>query len=195
MLLVAAMTGISQPQTLKLFGHIKNMKVTVLIDSGSTHNFIDSRVEKQLKIFIYPTTSFQVSIPRNKTTVCGGKFHKVELDIKDYKIRLTMYAMAIRGLDIVLGAQWLTLFQVHNVFFISIIFNLFICLCFLIFCIHCASTLCLIVFALCLMLFLICNFFLLMLFSCDIFPISYHIAKFQFVIRSMLSKNLIYFPT
>ena len=55
---VDAMTDISRPQTLKLFGHIKSTNVMVLIDSGSTHNFIDSRVEKQLNIFIYPTASF-----------------------------------------------------------------------------------------------------------------------------------------
>ena len=52
-LLVAAMTGISQPQTLKLFGYIKNTKVKVLIDSESTHNFIDSMVAKHLNIFNY----------------------------------------------------------------------------------------------------------------------------------------------
>ena len=104
---VDAMTGISQPQTLKLFVHIKNMKVTVLIDSGSTHNFIDSRVAKQLNIFIYHTASFQVSIPRNKTTLCHDKFHKVELSINNYKLKLPMYAMEIRGFDIGLGAQWL----------------------------------------------------------------------------------------
>ena len=43
---LVAVTSISQPQTLKLFVHIKNTKVTVLADSASTHNFIDSRVEK-----------------------------------------------------------------------------------------------------------------------------------------------------
>ena len=74
---VATMTGISQSQTLKLFGHIKNTKVTVLVDIGSTHNFIDSRAAKQLNIFIYPTACFQVSIPGNKTTTCDGKFHKI----------------------------------------------------------------------------------------------------------------------
>ena len=46
MLSVVVMTSIYQPQTLKLFGHIKNTTVTVLVDSGSTQNFIDSRVEK-----------------------------------------------------------------------------------------------------------------------------------------------------
>ena len=58
-LFVASMTGISQPQTLKMFGYIKNAKVIVLVDSGSTHNFIDSRVEKELNIFIYPSISYK----------------------------------------------------------------------------------------------------------------------------------------
>ena len=55
---VAAMIGISQPQTIKLFVYIKNTKVMVLVNSGSKHNFIDSRVAKQLNIFIYPTIIF-----------------------------------------------------------------------------------------------------------------------------------------
>jgi hypothetical protein len=35
-----ALAGISTPQTLKIEGYIKKKKVIVLIDSGSTHNFI-----------------------------------------------------------------------------------------------------------------------------------------------------------
>ena len=87
--------------------HIKNTKVTVLVDSGSTQHFIDSRVEKQLNISIYPTTSFQETRPRNKTTPCDGKCHKVELAIKYYNLRSPMYVMEIRGVGIVLGAKWL----------------------------------------------------------------------------------------
>ena len=79
MLSVATMTGISQPQNLKLFGDIKGTKVTVLIDSGIIHNIIDPRVAKNLNIFIYPTANFQVSILGNKTTTCDTKFHKVEI--------------------------------------------------------------------------------------------------------------------
>ena len=36
-----ALDIISTPQTLKIQGYRKNNKVTVLIDSGSTHNFIN----------------------------------------------------------------------------------------------------------------------------------------------------------
>jgi hypothetical protein len=39
-----ALSGFSTPQTLKLIGYIKHHKIIVLIDSGSTHNFIHKRV-------------------------------------------------------------------------------------------------------------------------------------------------------
>ena len=39
-----ALTGFSTPQTLKLIGYIKHRKVIILVDSGSTHNFIHRRI-------------------------------------------------------------------------------------------------------------------------------------------------------
>ena len=38
-----AFAGITTPQTIKIEEHIKKKKVIVLIDSGSTHNFIDCK--------------------------------------------------------------------------------------------------------------------------------------------------------
>jgi hypothetical protein len=39
-----ALTGFSAPQTLKIIGYIKHKKVIILVDSGSTHNFIHRRI-------------------------------------------------------------------------------------------------------------------------------------------------------
>jgi hypothetical protein len=50
-----ALAGISTPQTLKIEGYIKKKKVIVLIDSGSTHNFIHYKLAKALNCFVYPT--------------------------------------------------------------------------------------------------------------------------------------------
>jgi hypothetical protein len=49
-----ALVGISTPQTLKIEGYIKKKKVIVLIDSGSTHNFIHYKLAKDLNRFVYP---------------------------------------------------------------------------------------------------------------------------------------------
>ena len=41
-----ALDGINTPQTLNIEGYIKKKKVTMLIDSSSTHNFIHFKVAK-----------------------------------------------------------------------------------------------------------------------------------------------------
>ena len=45
-----ALVGITTPQTLKIEGHIKKKKVIVLIDLGSTHNFIHCKIAKELNL-------------------------------------------------------------------------------------------------------------------------------------------------
>jgi hypothetical protein len=39
-----SLIGFSPPQTLKLIDYIKHRKVIILLDSGSTHNFIHHRI-------------------------------------------------------------------------------------------------------------------------------------------------------
>ena len=62
-----ALDGISTPQTLKIKGYIKNKKVIVLIDFGSTHNFIHYKLTKALNCFVYPVPEFQVMIANGGT--------------------------------------------------------------------------------------------------------------------------------
>jgi hypothetical protein len=54
-----ALVGINTPQTLKIQGYIKKKNLIILIDSGSTHNFINYKVAKYLNCFVYPTQSFK----------------------------------------------------------------------------------------------------------------------------------------
>jgi carbamoylphosphate synthase small subunit len=59
---IHALTWLSLPQTLKIVGYIKKKNVVVIIDSGSTHNFIDKILEELLDCFVYPMTNFQVLV-------------------------------------------------------------------------------------------------------------------------------------
>ena len=51
----------------------KIKKVIVVIDLGSTHNFIHCKVAKDLNCFVYPTLEFQVMIIDGGTINCLGK--------------------------------------------------------------------------------------------------------------------------
>ena len=74
-----ALVGITMPQTLKIEGHIKNKKVIVFIDSGSTHNFIHCKVAKELNCFLYPAPECQLIVANGGTINFSGKCHKLAM--------------------------------------------------------------------------------------------------------------------
>jgi hypothetical protein len=102
-----ALAGISTPQTLKIEGYIKKKKVIVLIDSGSTHNFIHYKLAKDLNCFVYPAPKFQVMIADGGTINCSGKCNKINLTMGEYVMNSPMIAIPMGGADVVLGIQWL----------------------------------------------------------------------------------------
>jgi hypothetical protein len=101
------LAGISTPQTLKIEGYIKKKKVIVLIDSGSTHNFIHCKLAKDLNCFVYPAPEFQVMVADGGTINCSGKCNNINLTMGEYVMNSPMIAIPMGGADVVLGIQWL----------------------------------------------------------------------------------------
>lgn len=104
---IAAITGIAQPQTLKLKGYIKKQCVIVMVDSRSTNNFVDVNVAKRLNTFAYPIADLKVMVVDGKQIDGVGKCHKVKLQLSDYAIESSFYTVPLGGVDVVLGVQWL----------------------------------------------------------------------------------------
>jgi hypothetical protein len=86
---------------------IKNKKVIVLIDYGSTHNFIHYKLAKALNCFVYPTPEFQGMIADGGTINCSGKCNKINLTMGEYVMNIQMIVIPMGGVDVVLGIQWL----------------------------------------------------------------------------------------
>jgi hypothetical protein len=99
------LVGISTPQTLKIKGYIKKKKVIVLIDFGSTHNFIHYKLAKALNCFVAP--EFQVMIADEGTINFSGKCNKINLTMGEYVMNSLMITIPMGGVDVVLGIQWL----------------------------------------------------------------------------------------
>ena len=102
-----ALDGITTPQTIKIEGHIKKKKVRVSIDSGSTHNFIDCKIAKELNCFIYLTPNCQVMVACGGTINFSGKCHNIKLSMQKYVLNSPMLSIPMGGADVLLGAQWL----------------------------------------------------------------------------------------
>ena len=94
-ILCNALAGITTPQTLNIEGYIKKKKVIVLIDSGSTHNFIHCKVDNELNCFLYPTLACQEMVAKEGTINCSGKFHNIKLTMGEYVLNSPILSIPI----------------------------------------------------------------------------------------------------
>ena len=76
-----ALAGITTPENLKIERNSKKKKVIVLIDPGSTHNFIHCKVAKELNCFLYLALEFQVMVANGGTINFSGKCHNIKLSM------------------------------------------------------------------------------------------------------------------
>jgi hypothetical protein len=102
-----ALTSFFAPQTLKLISYIKHRKVIILVDSGSTHNFIHYHIAQETHYYIYVVNNFQIMIANGGSMKCGGHCENVHLQIGDYHLKSYMFVIDMGGCDIVLGADWI----------------------------------------------------------------------------------------
>jgi hypothetical protein len=72
-----ALTNFSAPRTLKLIGYIKNRKSIILLDSGSTHNFIHHNIVQEVNCYICVISNFQIMIANGSSMKCGGHCENV----------------------------------------------------------------------------------------------------------------------
>jgi hypothetical protein len=102
-----ALTGFSAPQTLKLIGYIKNRKFIILVDSGSTHNFIHRCIAQEVNCYIYVINNFQIMIANGVSMKCGVICENMRLQIGQYHLKSHMFSIDMGGCDFVLGANLL----------------------------------------------------------------------------------------
>ena len=102
-----ALAGQVNSYSLRLIGKVGNHCFQVLINSGSTHNFIKLVLAKRLGLPIQPTTHFWVYIGNGDLLVCQLYCPQVTLTMQGYAFTLDLFVLPIQGSDVVLGIQWL----------------------------------------------------------------------------------------
>jgi hypothetical protein len=102
-----SLSRLSSPQTLKIIGYIKHRKVIILVDSGSTHNFIHHHISQENNWYIRGINNFQIMFANGGSMKCGGRCENVRLQIGQYHMKSHMFSIDMGGCVIVLGAKWL----------------------------------------------------------------------------------------
>ncbi|KAF7124493.1 hypothetical protein RHSIM_Rhsim12G0205800 [Rhododendron simsii] len=104
---INALTGSTSYRTMRIQGNVKKKLIIILIDSGSTHNFLNLEVIKRAGVQTTETDPLPVSVADGtkmiSTALCKG--FKWEMQGADFQA--DMRVLQLKGCDMVLGIQWL----------------------------------------------------------------------------------------
>ena len=93
--------------TFRVQGIIGSHSVSVLVEGGSTHNFIRGSVVDKLGLSLDLITSFRVMVGSGQVLLCSHACREVTVLIQGHKFCLDLFVLDLRGTDLVLGVQWL----------------------------------------------------------------------------------------
>ncbi|KAL5775655.1 hypothetical protein ACOSP7_013212 [Xanthoceras sorbifolium] len=102
-----ALAGTAHPQTFRVIRKIGNRELIVLIDGGSTHNFIDQSIVTRFGLPIVHDKVFQVTVGNKEIIESAGRCMRLFLSIQGFTIRANFYILLVATCQAVLGVQWL----------------------------------------------------------------------------------------
>ncbi|VFR00018.1 unnamed protein product [Cuscuta campestris] len=102
-----SLSGSPSPRSLRLAGMVHNGAVQVLLDSGSTHNFIHPTAAERLALPLHPVSPFRVYVGNGDSLRCTYSCPGTPLSLQGHLFQVDLYMLEIHGPEIVLGIQWL----------------------------------------------------------------------------------------
>lgn len=101
------MAGVPSTDTFRLYGLINHARMTILVDSGSTHNFVQPRVAKFLNLPVQDTLPLHVMVGNGSILDCQQIFPDATVLIQNHSFTVTLCVLPLSGADVVLGVEWL----------------------------------------------------------------------------------------
>nr|GEU58580.1 hypothetical protein [Tanacetum cinerariifolium] len=85
----------------------QNKDVVVLVDGGSTHNFVDQELVNRLGSQVYLTVNFSVVVGNQEKLACTGRVRNLSLIVQGCVISTDFFMLPVAACPIVLGVQCL----------------------------------------------------------------------------------------
>jgi hypothetical protein len=107
-----ALKGSQGLGTLRFQGSVQGVTLQILLDSGSSDNFLQPRIAHFLKLPIQPAENFKVLVG-NGHSLTAGYISDFQVQIQDHTLQLPVYLLPVTGADFALGAPWLATLGPH----------------------------------------------------------------------------------
>jgi hypothetical protein len=105
---LASISGVPKYNTFRMRGVLQGQKVSVLIDGGASHNFIDVALLKRRHIPIVEFEGFKVEVVGGSTMPWDRYIPGLKLTLCRHELTQDVYVMDLLDTNIILGVQWLS---------------------------------------------------------------------------------------
>lgn len=102
-----SLDGSSRASSLELRGVLGKTDVFILVDTGSTHNFVHPTVAEKSSIPLTTIRPFHVYVGNGQKLLCSHKSSKTPLTIQGRAFVMDFFVLPIHGPDMILGMAWL----------------------------------------------------------------------------------------
>ncbi|GKB76933.1 reverse transcriptase, partial [Tanacetum coccineum] len=102
-----ALSGAPHFQTMRVCGHVGKYKIHILIDSGSTHNFVDTTTTKRMGCKISAIVPLQVDVADGNKTLSTLVCKQFTWQLQSETFVSDVISVPLGGCEMVLGVQWL----------------------------------------------------------------------------------------
>ena len=92
---------------------MQGVDIQVLIDGGSSDNFLQPRIAKFLNLPIELAFMFRVTVGNGHYMTAEGLVKNVKVPMQGHSIKVPVYLLPMSGADLILRAAWLATLQWH----------------------------------------------------------------------------------
>ena len=97
----------NNPQTMKVGGLLKQQPITILIDTGSTNNFLNSKVAVHMNLPIENCSRFVVKVANGRILKCDHRCLQVKLLLQNQEIITDFFLHPLDDHEAILRIKWL----------------------------------------------------------------------------------------
>lgn len=96
-----------RPRSIRVTGIIYEAPVSVLIDGGSTHNFIKPAVAEKLSLSLHTISPFRVFVGNGASLRCDYVSLNTPISLQGHRFDIGLFLLQVEGPNVILGVQWL----------------------------------------------------------------------------------------
>lgn len=104
---VHVLTGAYNHQTMRVKGSKGTRTLFLLMASGSSHNFLDKKIAKQLGCQLETIPDLKVAAANGNEIVCEAICMKFQWGVHGYQFQADFYILPLDNYDMILGTQGL----------------------------------------------------------------------------------------